>query len=272
MAALELLSGFATAAPTGGVAVTVASGNSLTIRNGSNCWLLDAWADVQSAGFFRIRSPLLHDNVQGIRFRTTVSEVCPLLPKKQRLEPQDTLIVEVSGAAVAGDIESVGMLVYYGSLPGADARFISVDQLEKMGTHVLTVENTLALGTSGGYSGEEAINADFDLLKANVDYALVGYHVDLECASVRWRGTDFGGLGVGGPGWPDDKEVTCRWFQRLSNRSGFPLIPVLNSSNKAGILVDGVQDENGTDVTVTSILVELAPGKTEAMKAGRACK
>ena len=38
-----------------------------------------------------------------------------------------------------------------------------------------------------------------------------------------------------------------------------PLIPVFNSANKAGILVDAAQDENGTDVNVNSFFVELSP-------------
>jgi len=37
------------------------------------------------------------------------------------------------------------------------------------------------------------------------------------------------------------------------------MIPVFNSANKAGILIDGAQDENGADVTVQSIFAELAP-------------
>ena len=39
-----------------------------------------------------------------------------------------------------------------------------------------------------------------------------------------------------------------------------PLIPVFNSANKDAILIDGVQDENGTDVTLTSLLAQLKPG------------
>ena len=121
----------------------------------------------------------------------------------------------------------------------------------------MCVENTLALGTSGDYSGEEAINSEFDQLKANTDYALLGYNVSVICNAVRWRGSDLGNLGVGGPGNAVDKNMTTNWFVDLSKKTGIPLIPVFNSANKGAILVDGQQDEDGTDTVLTSIFAEL---------------
>jgi len=263
-AALELLTGFATAPGTTFTSLTMASGNSATIRNapiGSRVHLLQAWVDAQGAGVFRIRSPRLHDNVQGIRLATTVGYPVPLLPwgYPQRLVPQDTLVLEITGSAVAGDIETACLLVWYEDLPGVSSRFIDTATLRSRMSNMIAVENTLALGVAGGYSGEEPINAEFDLLKANTDYALLGYLVNAECAAVRWRGADVGNVGIGGPGEPDIRELTKDWFVKLTEAYGIPLIPVFNSANRFGILVDGAQDENGVDVTVTSIFAELGP-------------
>jgi len=260
--ALEVVTGFVTAPGTVFTAWTLAAGNSATIRNAdlaSRILLLQLWGDNQVAGTMRIRSPKLHDNVQGLRFDITASEVDPLIPigAAQRLFPQDVLILELTGSAVGGDIETGAFLVYYDNLPGTDARLATWEEIRPRIVHLVTVENTLALGTAGGYSGEEAINAEFDLLKANTDYALLGYLVDAECAVVRWRGSDFGNLGLGGPGNEVDRQLTKSWFVQLTQAYGIPLIPVFNSANRAGLLVDGVQDENGTDVTVTTILAEL---------------
>jgi len=129
--------------------------------------------------------------------------------------------------------------------------------VESAAKQVLTVENTLSLGTGGGYTGEEALNAEFDLLKGNTDYAIIGYQVDAECAAIRYRGSDFGNLGIGGPGNADDKHLTANWFINLSTMHGLPLIPVFNSANVQSVLVDGVQDEDGADAAVNTILVEL---------------
>jgi len=73
------------------------------------------------------------------------------------------------------------------------------------------------------------------------------------------RGADVGNLGLGGPGNEVIRELTRKWFLWLSEETGLPLIPVFNSANKGAILIDGAQDENGADTTVTSIFAELAP-------------
>jgi hypothetical protein len=262
---LELVSGFVTAPNTTFTALTMAAGNSATVRNARGdtpVQLLAAWVDSQLAGEFRIRSPKLHDGVQGIRLDHVASEVKPLLPDQfmQILFSQDALTLELTGSSTASDIESAAMLIHYEDLPGAEGQFIDVETLMARMIHVHTVENTLALGTGGGYSGEEAINAEFDQFKANTLYALLGYLVSAECAAVRWRGADTGNFGVGGPGDELGRDYTRSWFVDLSRKFGKRLIPVFNAANKDGILIDGVQDENGTDVTVTSIFGELSPG------------
>ncbi len=264
-AALEVLTGFVTAPGAVLTALTMAAGNTLTVRNcpfEKRVYLLQAWVDAQVAGVLRIRSPKLHDNVQGIRATTTASDVVPLLPGgfKQLLIPQDTLIAELSGSGVAGQIETAAMLIYYDDLPGTNARLATPDEIRKRMVQIFNVTQNLALGIAGGYSGEAAINATFDLFKANTDYALLGYVCDVEGAVVRWRGADTGNLGIGGPGNETLRHVTSSWFVRLSDWYGLPLIPVFNSANKAGILVDGAQDQAGADVLLTSIFAELAPG------------
>lgn len=262
MPAMELVTATGTAIGAAAADLTAAAGNTFTVRNAelaSRVRLLQLWADVQVAGTVRIRSPRLHDNVQGIRFDTVVSEVKPLLPWgfAQHLTPQDTLTVQLAGSAVAGDIETVCMLLYYDQLPSINARLATPEEIVGRIRNMVTVENTIATGVAGGYSGEEALTAEFDLLKANTDYAILGYVVDTECAAVRWRGTDTGNLGVGGPGTDDSREITSDWFVRLSRLYNVAAIPVFNAANADNILIDAVQDENGADVTVNTILAEL---------------
>ncbi len=267
--AIDTITGRATAPGATLTGLTMSAGDTLTVRNApidSMVRLLGAWADNQAAGTLRIRSPRLHDNVEGIRLDVAASDVKPLLPERfvQPLIPQDTLIVELSGSAVAGDIESAAMLLYYENLPGIAARLIDPATLLANMVNIMSVENTLALGTGGGYSGEEALTAEFDQLKANTDYALLGYLVDAECLGVFWRGSDTGNLRMGGPGDDSGRDYTRSWFYHLSMAYQIPLIPVFNSANKDAILIDGVQDENGTDVTVTSIFAQLKPGAVPA--------
>lgn len=263
--ALELLNGFVTAPGATYTAWTMATGDSLTIRNVTDptkrIALVSMWGVQQGDGNIRITSPRMHDNVVGYHPKVVAAQAAASFPRGlwQRLYPQDTLSVAQTGSATAGKIEQGSLLVYYEDLPGVSARFISSDDLMKRGVNIMTVTSSLALGTAGGYSGGVAINATDDQFKANTDYALVGYVVDALAGCVAWRGADTGNLRVGGPSDKTRPDVTSWWFKALSEAQGIPLIPVFNSANKQGITVDGTQDENGADVVVSSIFVQLAP-------------
>ena len=256
--ALELLSGFVTAPSTTLTALTMAAGNSLTIRNFNDpakAQLLSVWTDSQGIGQLQVRSPRMHDNVQGITIGTQISEVQPLMPlgTEQNLFSQDTLTALLSGSATASDIETAALLIHYDDLPGIAARLIDSRELDDRLEEIMISTNTLSTGTAGGWSGQEAINAEVDNWKANRDYALIGFQVTVECAAVRWQGSDTGNLGVGGPGHENFKLLTGDWFRRISDAFNRPLIPVFNAANKQSILIDCAQDENGGDPLVTSI-------------------
>jgi hypothetical protein len=262
MSALELLVGRATAPGAAITALTATAGTTFTVRAApleARTHLATAWAHTQAAGIVRIRSPRLHDNVQGIRARHRAADQAPLLPDtvQQPLVPGDTLLVEATGSAGAGHIEQAGMLIAYSDLPGVRARLIGPEELEGRRRNIVPVETALTAGTTGEFTGERTLVADFDLLKSGADYALVGYLVDVGCAAVGWRSADTGNVRVGGPGWAAGREVTRDWFVRLSAAAGMPLIPVVSAANRLGTLVDVAQNQAGGAVVLTSLLVEL---------------
>ena len=260
---MQVVTGFVTAPSTTFTAWTMASGDTLAVRNcpeNARIHLPTFWADNQAAGFLRIRSALLHDNVIGMTAGIVASEVYPLTPcnQGQLLKSQDLLTVEQTGSAVAGDIESGSLLVYYEDLPGASARLARWQDIMGRIESYMLVTNTLASGTAGGYSGEEAINAEVDQWKANRDYALLGYLTGVEACTIGWRGPDTSNLRVGGPGNETNRELTRNWFADLSMYTGLATIPIVNAANKAATLIDCVQDENGADPIVTSIFALLS--------------
>lgn len=256
--ALEVLTGYATAPSTSDTALTMASGNSLTIRNTpGRAYIVGAWGDFQADGIINIRSPRMHDNVRGIQFSVEAALVRNLIGNfAQPLLAQDTLTVTCQGSGTGGDIETVSLLVYYDALPGSNGIFITPDELQRFGKNQMGIPNTLASGTSGGYSGEEAINAEADLMKANTYYALIGHTNAVQAATIRVRSVDFGNLGVGMPG-DTEASRTGNFFVELSQRFRLPLIPVVNSANKGATLIDCAQDENGADPIVATQWVEL---------------
>lgn len=262
--ALDTISGFVTAPSNVFTAWTMAAGDSLTVRNANpakRSLLLAAWPWNNAAGTLRVRSPKLHDNVQGIRVNALANdvenEVWPGVV--QTLYPQDTLVVEQTGSATAGQIETGSLLAYYEDLPGVAARFIASADLLKRMVNVFTNEVTCTPAAAGGYSGQQAFNSTFDLSQANTDYALIGYSVSARCATVSMRGPDTGNLRVSGPGEPSKREVTTQWFKSLSDATGIPLIPVINSANKAGTFIDVVSNQTAAQVVVDLIMAQLAP-------------
>lgn len=260
---LEVISASRTAPGATIGAAAALPGDSLNVRNfdkTKRAYLLQAWADVQAVGTVQIRSSRLHDNQRGIRLDTTVSDVKPLLPSifRQQLYPQDTIVVELSGSAVAGDVEQVSLLVFYEEVEGANGRYIDNDTLLKRMVNLVTVENTITSTAGPAYTGAEALNAESDLLIANTDYAILGYLVDTECLSVTWRGPDLGNVRAAGPGDETGRHFTRDWFQNMAKWQGLPLIPVFNSANKGGTFVEVAQDENAAAVTVITILAQLS--------------
>lgn len=265
--ALELVTGNATAPSTTFTGLTVATGNSLTVRSApmtTKVSLLAAWAFNNGAGALRIRSPRLHDYNQGIRMIVDALDSSPRYPRyqfQQDLIPQDVLTAELTGSATGGKIECASLLLYYSDLPGIAGRFINTQQLARWGMNMMGQEVDITAGATGGYSGQVAVNSlsGCDNWKANTDYALMGYCVSAACCAVRIQGVDSGNLGVGGPGLVADPNTCSSWFCWLSDFYNIPLIPVYNAANKNAILVDVAQNDGGAAVKVTLFFVELKP-------------
>lgn len=267
MPAIDTITGFVTAPGATLTAWTMATGDSLSIRNfpaDKKAFLLDMWGFNQAAGILRVRSPRLHDNVQGIRYRIPgTSTALPLADQRwlQQLYTQDNLIAEQSGSAVAGQIETGSLLVYYDDLPGISARLTTWDDVKARGIQTYTQETQHTPGVAGGYSGQVAINANFDLMQANMDYALLGYVTDAQDCSVCIRGTDTGNVRVSGPANSLIRDVTRWWFRWLGELSGKPCIPIINAANKFNTFADVVANQAGTAINVNWIFAELAPAK-----------
>jgi hypothetical protein len=263
MPALDTVSGFVTAPGAAGVALTMAAGDSLTVRATSvakNIRLLSFWSQNQVAGFTRVRSPRFSDNVQGIRSQITVNQSSPRMPLgySESLISMDQMIVEQAGSAVGGQIESTSLLVWYDGDFAPTPNFIDAKGLAARGVKMVTVRTVHAFGAGGGYTGQVAINSSDDNAKNGKNYAVCGYNVSARCCTVALRGVDTGNLRCGGPGEVSLPHLTEEWFLRMSEENNIPCIPVINWANKAGIFADGVQDQTGTAVTVQWYLVELA--------------
>lgn len=265
---MEVVAGFATNPGATLTTLTASTNTSFTVRGTDttkNTWLATAFAFNASAGELVIKSPRMHDNVQGIRNRVTAAFTAPLFNtpndpmQPQRMYAQDNVTVQISGGAAEVDC---GALVFiYEDLAGVSGRFIDVPTLRKQGVNLVTVEVTVTAVATGNFGGAVAVNSTFDTLIANTDYALIGGMSDTRGTAVGITGVDFGNLRVGFPAEPTIRDVTNNWFIGMAQNTGIPTIPVFNSANKAATTVDVETNGAGGTYIVNLTLVQLAPGQ-----------
>lgn len=254
--ALQVLTGRVTNPGATITAVTMNTGDSNVIRNTSlqsPVNIISAWAMGATAGLIRVRSPLLHDALQGIRLRYNANNPDPLFAEElqQMVLPQDTLTLEMTGGGAETDMFS--LLVEYDDLSGVAAQLVTWEQIAGQIESYSGVECNLTSGaTAAQYGGSQALNANFDLFKRNRYYAIVGYLTDTAFGTLGLSGSDLGNLRVGGPG-SIRNELTSGWFVDLARRDNAPRIPVINSANVAGVNVDLATPATATAINVTFI-------------------
>jgi hypothetical protein len=268
---MEVVAGFATNPGAVLTTLTPSTNTSFTVRGTDttkNAWLVNAFAFTATAGEFLIKSPRLHDNVQGIRNRSTAAFVPPLFNTpnnpmaRQRLYAQDNLTVQISGGGA--EIDSGAIIIYYEDLAGVAARFVDYATILKSGLNLVTAEVTVTAVVTGNFGGAVAINSTFDTLKANTDYAILGGITDTRGTAVRITGVDLGNLGVGFPAEPTIRDVTNNWFVGIAQGLGLPAIPVINSANKSAITIDVATNQAGGTYIINLELLEMAAGSVSA--------
>jgi hypothetical protein len=178
--------------------------------------------------------------------------------------PSDTLNVQVNAPAAAGNA-NVSLQLYYQNVPGAGQRLASWTQLEAIGwTRVLAISTTVTPGATGSPGTAVAINTNDARLRANLDYALLGYTTDLQGTAFRLRGPDTSGFNILLPCSFDSRNTADYFVQQDIMRNGpigsmseGPHIPVINSNNAGSTLLDGLAHNNPGATKVSLILAEM---------------
>lgn len=241
-------------------AMTPASGDSLTVRNfalTSPAYLQSFDREDATKGVYRLRSPRLHDNVKGIHLAVSENPTLFAIPpyNNQTLYPQDTLIIETSGSASTYDVVTLG--IYYTDLPGGAMRLHSWGDISGIVAYIDTVEVATTSASTPTAWTDTVVTTTDNLLKANTDYALLGYTVDTAIAGVALKGADTSNFRVGGPG-KISAAFTCDYFVRMSQLTGRPCIPVFNAANQNNTYVSTIDLGASTTSNVTLILACLS--------------
>lgn len=264
MPALDCIAAFQATSGATYAAGVMATGDPSSIRNfpqTASCELVDAfYDDVTAVAAWRVRSPLLHDNVRGIEFSpgsAAPSSILPFAPR-QRFEPQDTLTFELSTAATTGKALAA-LSLYYSQLPGAASRLYGPGDILGSIKNIKPLFVAVGLGANtAGIWYDLVITTTEDLLHANTDYAVLGIVFDQAVAAVAIKGVDTGNLRCACPGGTNNP-FGADYFVRQSMETGLPLIPVINSANKGSTYISVISSAaTAAAGTVQLLLAELS--------------
>jgi hypothetical protein len=241
------------------VAVTPGSGDTFAVRNinpGGSAYLEWICRNGTHIGKMRIRSPLLHDDVNGIRKDCVIGIDYHLGSQvaQQYLTANDVLILESTGTAA--DVDTLAYGIWYSDLAGIGADLHMPADLAGMVKNIVSWPTASVSGATIGNWGDVAINATVDLLHGNSSYAILGYTLDVGVTAVAIRGPDVGNMRCGGPGVVQPV-LTETWFVDLSNYTGRPHIPVISANNKAGTYISTIALTASVASNVTLIAAEL---------------
>lgn len=244
----------------GVVALAAGPGSTLTVRAynpPASAKLVKAWADCAEAAYFRVRSPSLSDDTQGIRYALGAGIVDDVIagPPYQRLLAQDTLTVEASGAAA--DNIAVALTTLYDDLPGAQMRLHMPGDISGITNFVTTWEVNAAASATVGAFGSTLVTNLYDVSKPDTDYAILGYVTDTQVAAVGVNGAATSNYNLAGPGITDPYK-TKRYFADLSLELGVPAIPVFNTASKTAFSVVAADIAASTAANVTLIVAILS--------------
>lgn len=239
--------------------LAAAAGDTLVVRSLSpsqEALLIDFGFHAAAGNAGRIRSPYLHDDVQGIRSRYLAADASGLTgwDPSQLLRAQDTLIVESTGTGVAAQV-SCWLLAYYSDLAGGPSTYIGEHELASRAIEETATEVPVTSGAAGQW-GSALLSTGTGIWKANQQYAVFGYEVDVACTAVGLFGPDTGNFRAGGPGVLT-RQFTRNWFIDLARFTGKPCIPVINAQNIGGTQVQVSHFTAATAVNVNLLLARL---------------
>lgn len=254
-----------TAAAVAGSAAAAFTGDSLTVKNsrsGTAIKLVALCSHLQAPGFHQLVFPSGHDTTRNFRSIAPGVTCSNLLPAgfSTPLVPQDLITVTLGEAATAGDIAQGVITLWYEDMPGQSARLLLLEELQSRLVRLLTVQFAITAGATGNWTASEALNADSDLLKANTDYAILGGGAEFDITGVAISGPDTGNARIFLPCALATYAQQSGYFTDLAYQFGLPMIPVINSANRASTNIVVTDDENGAATRCHFVLAELTPG------------
>lgn len=237
------------------IAATPFTGSVAAVRNFAGtdkALLLGFGRKGATVGTARLKSNLFHDDLQALRFRALAADPTSHIPHwvPNLLYAQDAPAVDGDGTNL--EVEAYWTSLYYSNLPGAGARLHSPADILPNVDLLVGQQVTISAVAPPAFA-TALLTSLYNTLKANRDYAVLGFQSDVALAAVGIQGADTSNL-VAGYGCPTDIWKTKDAFVRLSYEYQLPLIPVINAANAPATNVNVYNDIAAAGVNVTFIL------------------
>lgn len=241
-------------------AATAATGDSLGVRsfkdNGyaylENVYLQGATPPRR----VRILSPRLHDTNTGVSFQALESptEFLVAAELQQPLYSSDVLTVQMDAAASSDTV--AGLSIYYTDLPGIAADLRTWDQVKNRIIDLKPIEVDLTTSATIGQWTDTLITTTENQLKANYEYAVLGFESSAALAMVGIKGVCTGNLRACIPGASPTLRLTD-YYLFQSQQGNRPYIPVFQANDRFGTYVSAAANTASVAANVFMVCARL---------------
>lgn len=239
---------------------TPANGDSFGIRSfkdGGSCRLENVFVQGASAPRrVRLLSPRLHDNVTGVSYQAAENPTEFLMAAEysQLMYSADVLQVQMDAAASSDTVAALSL--YYSDLPGINANLLTWDQVKARMIDLKPVEVDVTSSATIGQWSDTLITTTENQLKANYEYAVLGFESSANFLCQGIKGPATGNLRVCVPGASPTLRLTD-YFIFQSQSSNIPYIPVFNANDRAATFVSVAANAASVSGNVYMILARL---------------
>lgn len=205
----------------------------------------------------RITSPRMHDNVTGLTFQSSEVPTQFLLPQEvgEPLYSVDTLAVSADAAASSDTV--VALLNFYANLPGIDAQLKSWDEVKRRMIRLKVMQVAVISSATPGTWVDTVITTTENQLKADYEYALLGFEESAALSVVGIKGPATGNLRICAPGSAETLDLT-EYFIIMGERHGLPMIPVFKANDRGATNISVASFAASVASNVYAILAQLA--------------
>lgn len=214
---------------------TPANGDSLGVRSfkdSAAAYLENVFLQGASAPRrVRLTSPRLHDNVTGVSFQAleNPTEFLIAAELQQSLYSADVLVAQMDAAASSDTVAALS--VYYTDLPGIAANLYTWDQIKGRIIDLKPIEVDVTTSATIGQWQDTVITTTENQLKADYEYAVLGFTGSAALLCVGIKGPATGNLRACIPAASPTLRLTD-YFQYQAEVSGRPYIPVFNANDR----------------------------------------